>query len=157
MTDESAQTRLPAFVHPSAFILHPFRPFRVGRRDQAKLAVEDVDQVVEVPGAVRITRCFEQFLARSHLSLDVGAALGKQGFQNRLSRLLVQAMLGRSGRGAEGLFEERDADPSVPPTSLSVAGVQGLPFTISAKRASRTEMILPSWASPRSLDPEMHS
>ena len=39
--------------------------------------------------------------------------------------------------------------PSVPPTSLSVAGVQGLPFTISANRANRTEMILPSWARPK--------
>ena len=38
--------------------------------------------------------------------------------------------------------------PSVPPTSLSVAGVQGLPLIISAKRANRTEMTLPSWASP---------
>ena len=48
--------------------------FRVGGRDQAKLRVEDVDQVIEVPGAVRITRSFEQLLARSHLPLDVGAA-----------------------------------------------------------------------------------
>ena len=38
------------------------RAFRVGGRDQAKLGVQDVDQVVEVPGAVRITRCFEQLL-----------------------------------------------------------------------------------------------
>ena len=29
-----------------------------------------------------------------------------------------------------------------------VAGVQGLPFIISANRARRTEMTLPSWASP---------
>ena len=35
------------------------RTFRVGGRDQAKLGIEDVDQVVEVARAVRITRCFE--------------------------------------------------------------------------------------------------
>ncbi len=38
--------------------------------------------------------------------------------------------------------------PSVPPTSSSVAGVHGLPFIISANRANRTEMTLPSWARP---------
>ena len=36
-------------------------------------------------------------------------ALGQQGLEHRLGRLLVEAMLGRGGRGAEGLFEERDA------------------------------------------------
>ncbi len=36
----------------------------------------------------------------------------------------------------------------MPPTSFKVAGVQGFPLTISANRASRTEMTLPSWASP---------
>ena len=36
----------------------------------------------------------------------------------------------------------------MPPTSLSVAGVQGLPFIISANNAKRTEMTLPSSASP---------
>ena len=46
----------------------------------------------------------------------------------------------------------------MPPTSLSVAGVQGLPFIISANSASRTEMTLPSWAKPGNrLDPGMHS
>ena len=34
--------------------------------------------------------------------------------------------------------------PSAPPTSFNVAGVQGLPLTISANRARRTEMTLPS-------------
>ena len=95
-----------------------------------------MDQVVEVPGAVRITRGFEQFLARSHLPLDVGAALGQQRFENRLRRLLVQAMLGRSGSCALKVSSRKvTPTPSVPPTSLSVAGVQGFPFTISAKRA----------------------
>ena len=33
---------------------------------------------------------------------------GKQSFQHRLGGFLVKAMLGRGGRGAEGLFQERD-------------------------------------------------
>ena len=108
-----------------------------------------MDQVIEVPGAVRITRCFEQFLSRSHLSLDVGAALGQESFQHSLGGFLVEAMLGRGSRGAEGLFEERQAD-SLGTAHLSERGWgPGLcPLTISAKRASRTEMIFPSWASP---------
>ena len=45
----------------SGFLVHPspsacILSFRVGGRDQAKLGVEDVDQVVEVPGAVRHNR-----------------------------------------------------------------------------------------------------
>ena len=36
--------------------------FRVGGRDQAKLRVKDVDQIIEVAGAVGITGRFEQFL-----------------------------------------------------------------------------------------------
>ncbi len=36
--------------------------FRVGGRDQAKLGVEDMDQIIEVLGTVCITRGFEQFL-----------------------------------------------------------------------------------------------
>ena len=48
--------------------------------------------------------------------------------------------------------------PSVPPTSLSVAGVQGLPFTISANRASRTRDDLAVFGQARTLlDPEMRS
>ena len=58
-------------------------------------------------------------------------------------------MLGRGGRGTEGLFQERDAHAlGAADLPASVAGVQGFPFIISANRASRTEMILPSWASP---------
>src|SRR5262249_20917291 len=37
--------------------------------------------------------------------------------------------------------------PSAPPTCRSVAGVHGLPLTISANRASRTRTTYPSWAS----------
>jgi hypothetical protein len=36
--------------------------FRVGGRDQAKLRVEDVDQIIEVPGVLRIPRSFKQVL-----------------------------------------------------------------------------------------------
>ena len=86
------------------------RGFRFRRRDQTELGVEDVDQVIEVAGAVGIIGRFEQFLTGPHLSLDVGAALGEQGFQDGLGRLLVDAMVGRGSRGAEGLFEERQAD-----------------------------------------------
>jgi hypothetical protein len=46
-------------LHTPPSTLHSFG---VGRRDQAKLGVKDVDQVVEIPGAARITGCFEQFL-----------------------------------------------------------------------------------------------
>ena len=38
--------------------------------------------------------------------------------------------------------------PSVPPTAFREAGVHALPFIISANRASRTEMTLPSCARP---------
>jgi hypothetical protein len=34
--------------------------------------------------------------------------------------------------------------PSTPPTSFSVAGVQGLPFSMSENKANRTDMTLPS-------------
>ena len=58
-------------------------------------------------------------------------------------------MLGRRGRGAEGLFQERDTRRlSCRPLLSSVEGAHGLPFIISANRASRTEMTLPSCASP---------
>ncbi len=36
---------------------------RVGGRDQSQLRVEDVDQVIKIPGAAGITGGFEQFLA----------------------------------------------------------------------------------------------
>jgi hypothetical protein len=37
--------------------------FRVGRRDEPKIEIEDVNQVIEVSGAVRIPGCFKQLLA----------------------------------------------------------------------------------------------
>ncbi len=69
---------------------------------------------------------------------------GQQGLQHRPGGLLVQAMLRRGGRGANVSSRKVTPTPSVPPTSFSVAGVHGLPLTISANRASRTEMTLPS-------------
>ena len=60
----------------------------------------------------------------------------------------MKAMLGRGVEALKVSSRKVDPTPSVPPTSLSVAGVQGLPLTISAKRANRTEMIFPSWARP---------
>jgi len=60
----------------------------------------------------------------------------------------MEPMLRRGGRGRERLFEESDADAFCAAPSLSVAGTHGLPLTISANNARRTEMILPSWANP---------
>ena len=61
-------------------------------------------------GRPRVTRCVQQLLLRPHVALDVRPGFGQQGLQHGLSRLLVQAMLRRGGRGSERLFEERDAD-----------------------------------------------
>ena len=85
-------------------------PLGVGRRDQPQLGVEDADQVVEVAGRLGVARGLAELGLRPHLALDVGAGLGQQGLQDGLRRLLVQAVLGRRRRGAEGLFEERHAD-----------------------------------------------
>ena len=76
-------------------------------------------------------------------------ASGKQGLQDGPGRLLVIADV-RAGAVAALKVSSRNVTPtpSVPPTSFSVAGVHGLPFIISANRASRTQMTLPSWASP---------
>ena len=94
------------------------RAFRVGWRDQAKIGVEDSDQVIEVPGAVGIARCFEQLLPGSHLPLDVGAGLGQESFENRLGCFLVKRC---SGGAVEALkVSSRNVSPTpwVPPTSL---------------------------------------
>ena len=63
-------------------------------------------------------------------------------------RLSGEDDVGFALRRTEGLFQEGHANALGPADLRKVAGVQGLPFTISANRASRTEMILPSWASP---------
>ena len=75
-------------------------------------------------------------------------ASGQQAFEHRPGGFLVVAVLGRGGRGAEGLFQERGADAPGRPTPRSEAGVHGRSFIIWAKRASRTQMTLPSWARP---------
>ena len=82
---------------------------------------------------------------------------GKQSFQHRLGGFLVKAMLGiGAGLSTEGLFQEGDADTLRAADFLATSpGSRALPLTISANRASRTEMILPSWAKPaHRLDPE---
>ena len=86
----------------SSFRLHPSSfPTLQGRWcDQAKLGIENVDEVVEIPRASRITRGFEQFVPGSQLPLDVGAAFRKQRFQYRLGRFLMKAMFRRRGRGS---------------------------------------------------------
>ena len=75
-------------------------------------------------------------------------ALGQEGLQNGLSRLLMQAVLGGGGRCAEGLLEEGHAHALSPADVPQGRRGPGLPLTISANSASRTEMTLPSWASP---------
>src|SRR5262245_34962259 len=84
--------------------------FRVGRSDQAKFRVENVNQVIEVSRSVRVTRCNEQLLSGSHLPFDIRSRLRQEGFENRLGCLLVNAMLRWSGRCAKGLFEECQSD-----------------------------------------------
>ena len=56
--------------------------------------------------------------------------------------------------GAEGLFQEGHADSFGAADLLKCPGVQGLPLTISANSASRTEMTLPSWDEARIADQE---
>ena len=91
--------------------------FRVGGRDQAKLRVEDVDQVVEVSGSVRVSRCFEQFLARSHLSLDVGAALGQRAFSTAWAAFWWRRCSGLAVRALKVSSRNVTPTPSVPPIS----------------------------------------
>ena len=86
-------------------------PFQIGRRDQAKLSIEDMDQIVEVPGAARIPRSFEQFLARFHLSLDVGAALGQRtSARTALAAFWCMAML-ESGAVEAAKVSSRKVNP----------------------------------------------
>ena len=74
---------------------------------------------------------------------------GQQRPQHGLGRLLVLAMLGRGRRGAERLFQERDADPLRPADLLEGGGRPRLALAPSRRTGlSRTEMTLPSSASP---------
>src|SRR5262249_8945553 len=68
--------------------------FRLGRCDQAQLAIQDADQVIEVAGTAVITGRLAQLSLRTHLALDVGTGRRQEGSQDRLGRLLVEAVLG---------------------------------------------------------------
>jgi len=62
------------------------------------------------------------------LTLDVGTAFWQQGFEDALGCLLVKAMLGRGGSGAECLFKERQTDTFRTAHRLERGGGPGLPF-----------------------------
>ncbi len=102
--------------------------FGVGGGHQPQLGVEDAEEVVEVAGPVGIAGGVAQFLGRLHQALDVGAALGQQGFQDSLRGLLVEAVLGGRGGGAEGLFKEGHADPLRPADGAERGRGPGLPL-----------------------------
>ena len=53
---------------------------------------------------------------------------GSRAFEHRLGCFLVKAMLGRGGRGAEGLFEERQTDSLRAAHFLERGRGPGLPF-----------------------------
>ena len=82
------------------------------------------------------------------MTLDVRAGIGQQVFQNGPGRFLVIAMLWWCGGGTERLFQKRHAHALGTADFLQRGGVHGLPFIISANRASRTQMTLPSSAKP---------
>ena len=58
-------------------IVGPFLAFRVGRRDEADFAVENAEQIIEVPGTTGVARRFQQFRTGAHVALDVGAGFGQ--------------------------------------------------------------------------------
>ena len=79
------------------------RPFGVGRRDQAHLAIEGPQQIVEVAwGVRRIPRRPRQVLVRPHVALDVGAALGSRALSTRLGGLLVDVSSAAERRSPRG-------------------------------------------------------
>ena len=91
---------------PSSALVHAFR---IGRGDQPKLAVEDVQHLVKISGPGCVSGGRLQLLFGPHLALDVGAGFGQQGFEHGLRRFLVHAMAGIGLWRDECLFEERDA------------------------------------------------
>ena len=125
------------------------RPPVVGRRDEPELAVEDAEQVRRSPpGGSAIARRLQQLRGGPHVPLDVRAASGSRAFSTARAAFWWSRCSGGPGRELNVSSRNVTPTPSVPPTSFSVAGVHGLPLTISANRASRTEMTLPSWARP---------
>jgi len=83
----------------------------LSRRDQADFAVEDANQVVEVPAAGGVARCFQQLGMRPHVAFDVGPRIREKAFENFPRCLLVITVFGGSGARTEGFFEKRDTDP----------------------------------------------
>src|SRR5437899_2195317 len=84
--------------------------FWISRGDEAEVAVEDVNQLVEIARPLHVAGGGPELVAGTHVALDVGADVGKQRFEDGLGGFLVEAMR-RSGAGAgEGLFEKGDAD-----------------------------------------------
>lgn len=82
----------------------------IGRREQAHFAVEDAEQVVEVARPTGVSRGGQQVAVRTHVALDVRAALGQQRLQDGPRRLLVIAAFRRCRRGAEGFLQKRRPD-----------------------------------------------
>ena len=103
------------------------------RRDQSHVVIEGPQQVVELSGTIAVARHRGQFLVRPHVALDVRAALGQQGLQDRCAAFWWPAAR-PSGTSLRG---RRRRPPRVPPSSLRVAGAHGLPLTISANNARR--------------------
>jgi hypothetical protein len=62
--------------------------------------------------------------------------------------MLVQAMGRRGGLRVKVSSRNVTPAPSVPPMARRLSGDQVRPFIISAKRANRTPVTLPFWASP---------
>ncbi len=81
------------------------------------------------------------------MAFDVGAGLGKSAFRTARAACWCSRCLGLAG---DENVSSRKATPtpSVPPTCFKAAGVQGLPFIISATSASRRQMTLPSGPRP---------
>ena len=73
---------------------------------------------------------------------------GRRAFRTAWAAFWWRRCSGGAVGATEGLFEEGDAHALGAADLLKRGGVQGFPLTISAKRASRTEMTLPSWARP---------
>ena len=72
---------------------------------------------------------------------------GKQSFQHRLGCLLMEPMSGGAGEALRSPPETSHRRPCAADLPQRRRG-PGFPLTISANRARRTEMILPSWAKP---------
>ena len=80
--------------------------FWIGQRDESEFAIEDTDQVIEVPRTGTVARGFQQLVGQPHETLDVRAGLGKQVFQNISGGLLMIPVLWRGRVTAEGILQK---------------------------------------------------